>query len=366
MSVEFCTCPVVFAVKDEYQIMIPVKSELLMWVEIGGEKYFDEVNGIIRSSKNIHKFTVPMSELDKAKGYDVCYRKVIERKPYRTETEEAVSVHFDFNPVPTDREIKLYHISDTHGNREKPVAAAKFFGNIDLLVLNGDIIDHSGEEKNFMVIYEICSDITGGSIPCIFSRGNHDLRGVCADKLTDWSPTDNGNTYFTFRLGKIWGLVVDGGEDKIDEHIEYGHTICCHAFRLRQTKFIEKICASKEYEADGIEYKLVIAHNPFTWDDPSPEFNIERDIYLKWCELVRENIKPDLMLCGHLHRTEIFEVGGPNDNRGQACPVIIGSDIKRSENGVHFTAAGVTLEGKNAKVVFNDNESIKFETNITL
>ena len=115
MSVEFCTCPVVFAVKDEYQIMIPVKSELLMWVEIGGEKYFDEVNGIIRSSKNIHKFTVPMSELDKAKGYDVCYRKVIERKPYRTETEEAVSVHFDFNPVPTDREIKLYHISDTHG-----------------------------------------------------------------------------------------------------------------------------------------------------------------------------------------------------------------------------------------------------------
>ena len=77
MSVEFCTAPAVFAVKDEYQIMIPVKSELLMWVEVGGEKYFDEVNGIIRSSKNIHKFTVPMAELDKAGCYDVCYRKVI-------------------------------------------------------------------------------------------------------------------------------------------------------------------------------------------------------------------------------------------------------------------------------------------------
>jgi len=80
MSVEFCTAPAVFAVNDEYQIMLPVKNELLMWVEVGGEKYFDEVNGIIRSSKNIHKFTVPMSELDKAGGYDVCYRKVIERK----------------------------------------------------------------------------------------------------------------------------------------------------------------------------------------------------------------------------------------------------------------------------------------------
>ncbi len=362
MSCEFCTAPAVFAVKDEYQIMIPVKSELLMWVEVGGEKYFDEVNGIIRSSKNIHKFTVPMSELDNAGGYDVCYRKVIERKPYYSETEEPVSVHYEFKPLPTDRELRIYHLSDTHGRRELPVECAKFFGDIDLLVLNGDIIDHSGEEKNFMVIYELCSDITGGSIPCIFSRGNHDLRGVCADKLTDWSPTDNGNTYFTFRLGKVWGLVVDGGEDKVDENEEYGHTICCHGFRLRQTKFIEKVCAEKEYEADGIEYRLIIAHNPFTWDDPTPCFNIERDIYVKWCDLIKENIKPNLMLSGHLHRTEIFEVGGPNDNRGQACPVVIGADLKRLENGYGFAAAGIVLNGRQAKVVFTEPDKVRAET----
>ena len=55
----FETTPIVYAVGNNYQIMVPVTKETLMWVEVGGEKYFDEVNGIIRSSKNIHKFTQP-------------------------------------------------------------------------------------------------------------------------------------------------------------------------------------------------------------------------------------------------------------------------------------------------------------------
>lgn len=359
MSSEFYTSPAVFAVNDNYQIMIPVKKELLMWVEIDGEKFFDEINGIIRSSNKIHKFIVPIYKLNNAGGYDICYRKVTERKPYYTQTEEPVCFHYDFFPIPTDGEIRIFHIADSHGNREEPVKCAKFFGKTDLLILNGDIVDHSNNEENFMVIYEICADITRGNIPCVFSRGNHDLRGVCADKLVEWSPTDNGKTYYTFKLGRIHGLVLDCGEDKLDSNEEYGNTVCCHEFRLRQTEFIKKLTEFGKDHDTETEYKIIIVHSPFTWEDPNPLFNIEKDIYNEWCRLICENIKPDLMLCGHLHRTEIFEIGSENDVRGQACPVIIGSEISKNDSNVKFVGTGLVLNGNTVDILFTEHNKIR-------
>ena len=87
---EFKTAPAVFAVGNEYQIMVPVKSDLLFWVTVGGDKYYDHSNGIIRSSVRMHRVHVPMDKLDSAGRYTVGYRKIKERKPYFTETEEPV------------------------------------------------------------------------------------------------------------------------------------------------------------------------------------------------------------------------------------------------------------------------------------
>lgn len=50
----------------------------------------------------------------------------------------------------------------------------------------------------------------------------------------------NGNTFYDFTLGDIAGIVLDCGEDKTDDHAEYGHTVACHGFRLRETRWLEK------------------------------------------------------------------------------------------------------------------------------
>lgn len=125
------------------------------------------------------------------------------------------------------------------------MSAGKAFGAIDFLILNGDIIDHSGSVENFDEIYEIIEELTGGSIPVVFSRGNHDLRGVCAEKLAEYTPVDNGNSYYTFTLGSIWGILLDCGEDKIDAHPEYGNTVCCHAFREEETEYLKQVIENK-------------------------------------------------------------------------------------------------------------------------
>ncbi len=361
------TTPAVYAVGDVYHIMVPVNEPSLMWVRVGNNNYYDDSNGILRSNVEIHRMVVPMNELDSAKGYTICYRKIIERKPYFSETEDAAEVSFEFRPV-VGSSVNLYHIADSHNMINEPVAAAKTytdkFGDIDLLVLNGDVPEDSGSVGNFDTIYKIVEGITGGSIPVVFSRGNHDMRGICAEKTAEYTPNCNGLTYYTFRLGDLWGIVLDCGEDKDDESCEYGNTVCCHSFRLKETEFIKNVIrnAESEYMADGVQHKIIIVHNPFT-EQLNPPFNIEEDIYREWAKLLAENIRPDLLLAGHVHRLGIYEVGCEKDYLGQPCEMVTGSmpKIDREAEKYYFAGCGINFSSSGREVVFTDSNGEALE-----
>lgn len=361
MSNVMKTSPAVFAVGNTYQIMIPVTGISLMWVRIGDDCYYDDSNGIIRSAVTTHRITVPAEKLDSECRYTVCYRVVTDRKPYFSDTDKVTEVEYSFRPIKPGKVI-AYHISDAHNDVDGPVSAAKLFeketGALDLLILNGDIPNHSGDVSYFDTIYEIASQITHGSIPVIFSRGNHDTRGIYAEKLADYTPVQNGNSYFTFRLGGIWGIVLDCGEDKSDTHPEYGNTICCHEFRKRQTAFLKSIISNSatEYEADGVEHRIVISHIPF-YRKFNPPFDIEKDIYTEWCSLLGEHVHPEVMIHGHEH---ILSVDMPNcevDVRGLPCPAVIGS-IPILNNVKLFIGAGYVFTDSEIEITFNDGEKI--------
>lgn len=349
--------PAVFTVGNSYQIMAKTEFEALVSIKINNKFYFDESNGIMNSRSPIHRVTVPMDELNNAKKYTLCIRPIKERLPYYTKTDTPLEYNFNFTPIPEDN-IRIYHISDAHNRIEEPINAAKAFGKTDLLILNGDIIDHSGDPEKFTNIYSICSEITGGQIPVIFSRGNHDMRGNYAEKFAEYTPNYCGNTYYTFTIGNIWGIILDCGEDKDDSSIEYGFTVACHNFRERQTDFIKSVIknAENEYSAPNIKTRLIISHNPFTQILPKP-FDIEKDVYTEWALLLKENIKPDLMICGHTHECEINRVGCEKDNYGQPCTVVIGSKPEKDL----FTGCGIIINKGKIKIVFTDsNGNTKF------
>ena len=92
--------PTVFAVENDYKIFIPVTSSCVMWVKVGDECYYDHSNGILRSSPTVHKITVPLKALDFARSYTVCYRKMIERKPYFSVASDVFEETFNFRPLP--------------------------------------------------------------------------------------------------------------------------------------------------------------------------------------------------------------------------------------------------------------------------
>lgn len=360
MSGVLKTAPAVFAVGKDYQITVLVKKETVMWVKVGDKCYYDDSNGILRSAKGIHKMTVPASELDKAGKYTVCYREIIKRKPYFSKTKPLCCEDFEFYPVKKD-EINVYQIADAHNTVDLPVACAKRFeeekGKLDFLILNGDVPEDSGRIKNFDNIYEIISQITGGNIPVVFSRGNHDTRGIYAESIAEYTPCENGNSFFTFRAGSIWGVVIDCGEDKPDSHEEYGNMVCCEAFRERETKFIEGLSAKAdtEYNAPGVEHKIVVAHTPFTRKN-QPPFDIEEERYTYWAKLLKETVQPEVMLCGHTHEYSVDMPGCENDAFGQPCPVVVGSKVNKRNK--EFAGSGFVFKKNSIEIIFNDADKI--------
>lgn len=357
----FAALPTVYAVADKYIIIVPVNEPCLMWVGIGENEYYDDSNGILRSGRLTHKMTVPMAELDAARSYTVRWRKMIERKPYRSEVGEIEEYTSAFRPIDPDKErINIYNIADAHNRVEGPINAGKYFERtceeLDLLLLNGDIPNHSGDVAYFEAIHRIAAGVTGGEIPVVFARGNHDTRGVCAELIEDYTPTDNGVSYYTFRLGPVWGIVMDCAEDKPDDHIEYAHTICCEDFRRRETRWLEALCNAEkpEYSDGGIKYKIVVVHNPFT-ERRNPPFDIEEDTFAHWASLLRENVKPHLMICGHVHKCYVTYPGGERDAFGQPCPIVAASKLSKDDLSF-FVGGAITLDGNMAYVRFTDND----------
>lgn len=354
------TSPAVFAVGRDYIISIPVKSPCLAFVRVGDRCYYDHSNGILRSSTDVHKVKVPMEELDAAGKYTVCLRRMIARKPYFSECSDIIEKEYNFYPVSSECP-RLFHISDAHGMVEAPITACKCyeesFGSIDFLVLNGDIIDHSGKLEHFDAIYKIAEGITGGEKPIVFSRGNHDMRGIYAEKLEDYTPTDKGKSYYTFTLGTVWGMILDCAEDKNDSHGEYGNTICAAAFRREQSEYIKKIIDSdgEEYNSPQVKHKMIVSHIPFTMKF-NPPFNIEEELYGEWVELIRSNIKPDLLLSGHEHKIEVLPAGCEKDAYDAKFPTVVASKPHRKD--LAFDGAGIELGKDFINVVFCGDNGI--------
>ena len=358
--------PAVCAVKNEYQILVPVNTSCVLWVRVGENTYFDDSNGILRSDTELHRVRVPASVLDAAGEYTVCLREVIERKPYFPVMGEEQRATFAFRPVKGDP-IRAYMIADAHGMFEEPVAAAKAFektyGKIDLLILNGDILDHSGNAENFMLYYKIAEAVTGGEVPVVISRGNHDLRGKCAEQLASYMPNENGNSFYSFRVGNLWGILLDCGEDKNDDHPEYGGTVACHAFRQRETEYLQQVIANaeNEYAAKGVEHRVVVSHVPFTQIDHDP-FDIEQETYGKWVRLLNEKTKPEVLLSGHVHRAYVTQPNGERDAYGMTFPTVVGSEVRTKDR--YFAGCGILLEQSGIRAIFNDRTEILKEISL--
>lgn len=350
--------PAVFAVEEDYQFLMLTEKPVLVSVTVGDKTYYDDACGVRRSDTKTQRITIPQAVLNAAGEYTLTVCEAIERKPYWPTIGEPHEYVYAFRPLTKTTDIRMYHIADVHGHTDDAIAAVGAAKDTpDVLLFNGDVPDHCGGFEQMHTLLLVASELGQGVIPCVSARGNHDFRGCYAEHYIDYIPTKNGQTYYTFRLGCLWGVVLDCGEDKPDEFDVYGGTICCHAFRERETEFLRHVSG---YDAPDVKYRLVLCHNPFTHTPPEP-FNIEIPLFTEWATILRETVKPNLMICGHTHTIEVCEEGGRIDHKGQPCPIIIASNPKTictdtaNDHFDGYTGGLITLRETVADVVCNDN-----------
>ena len=356
MSFLYCN-PSVFVINDCYEILLLSTENGVFSIVVDGQYYYENNSGVLSSEKNYAKIRIPQKLLDKAEKYTVIFAKTINRKAYFSEIAEPLLKEYSFKPLTKTNDINIYHIADVHYRFKIAKKTSEYFNDdLDLYVINGDI----GEVEtlnNYYDVIKFIGDISKGYIPVVFVRGNHDTRGKLAELFTDFFPSNNKETYYWFTIGNLNGIVLDCGEDKLDDHIEYGGVNVFEYFRKKETEFIKSLKVSDKFT-------FAISHicPSHTTKNPGDVFDIEKDTYTLWNEeLNRLNIK--FMITAHMHKTYVLNKTSKTSTIPHEYPVIVGSAC--FDNDIWGTA--LTIKDNNLIVKFtNSNKEVKEETIINI
>lgn len=287
--------PVVYAVEDTYQIVFSTNHPAAAWVEIDGERYFDLFAGSMKSEDTVHKITVPQEKLDGAKGYSIHAEKMIYRGPFGGFKGKEISKSYSFRPVNSADGLVFYTITDAHHARTGAVEAARSVENLDFLVILGDSVGMVEYEDDVQFSNLMAHDVTGGEIPVVYARGNHEIKGAYAEQLHQYVGSKNESFYYWFTLSDVFGITLDLGEDHNDGWWEYYGTDQFTLYHNEQTRFLEELVSAKPYE--NYNYTLVACHIPIQFVN-SRKDHVE--VKAAWTELLNQ-INPDLAVYGHQH-----------------------------------------------------------------
>ena len=295
--------PVVYAVEDKYQIVFSTNVEATGWVEVGGENFYDTYAGTTKTHTRIHKVEVPMEKLDAAKAYTVHSQKSVYVGPFGGWLGRDVHQTVNFKPVDTSDGVQYLSFSDVHMNDRSTYKTASFVEKYDFVILAGDLISvvESFDDANFN--NRVAYGITGGQIPVVYARGNHDVKGRFAEELHKFVGSNGEKFYFNFYFKDVYGIVLDIGEDHDDDWWEYYGTAHYDLYREEQIHFLEEEIAKKHY--DDFKYHLAACHIPV----PFVNYRHNHEQVKKDMTTLLNQMDIDMFVTGHQHQIMIFEPG---------------------------------------------------------
>lgn len=344
--------PAVFLCGDIYNIVWSTDKPGVGYVEYKLDdktvRIYDEEAGVIRTDDYIHTVSVPVNELDSAGGYSVTAVAVDSRTPYSVAYGASCTETRTFSGYHGQEQINIWTLSDTHRTPTNNImtavtAAASYLrGNgPDIVMLLGDIAnDMQNKAYAEISVFDTAAQLSGGSVPCVYTRGNHETRGEFSGYLLQYLPSDTGEFYFTFEYGPLSSIVLDFGEDKIDSHPEYSGLVDYSNYRIEETDWLNSV----DSYTGNPTYRIAFCHGP----------NIINHFGFNWLNNLSE-LGTDLLVSGHYHSIEMWEPGGKKSSQCIDFPIMLdGSHVNNSgfnisqlilENG-SITCYGVSDTGE--------------------
>lgn len=288
---KFTSGPVVFDNGEGYSVVFATSDKGTAYLEYEKDgkttRVYDENNGRKNGDSIIHTVRVPYEELS-GSAYKVSSTRVIDELSYGGRTGKTIeSKIYRFNDN-FGENINVLTVSDWHTENEKVVKAASHLDDYSAVILLGD--GSPGlmfPEEVADYIISLGSDLTDGSMPVIFARGNHETRGREAAKLSRYLGMDK--FYFTAKIGDYNFVVLDSGEDKEDSHPEYGSMVNYEQYRRDMVEWLENL----ENNDNGKNIALVHAE----------DVCIEKDLSDRALKKLND-MNVSLLVSGHEHISE--------------------------------------------------------------
>jgi len=193
-------------------------------------------------------------------------------------------------------------MTDTHEDAARVTALLTLVdpGAIDFLVHLGDAFNGvESEDQLFSRWLDPASKLAAGSLPLLYVRGNHEMRGAFARNLFDYVPTPEGRYYYARDAGPLHLMVLDTGEDKPDDTNVYSRLNKVGPYRTAELAWLKAHTAS-DARAKAAPFRVVLAHHPaWGWsNEQAPAWTAAANA---------ANV--DLVIGGHLHRTVVTKPG---------------------------------------------------------
>ena len=311
--------PYLQAVTDtEATIMWVTDVDALSWVEVAPEdgkhfyyndrpKFYQTSNGK-RAIGTIHQVRVTGLEPGKKYRYAVVSKEVLDQKGQRIHYGNIVSTNVyrkgaQIIPTldPKKESIEFVVMNDVHAKNEKIEAYLTHCfdkKSTDMVIFNGDMVSNLPSEQTiFDGFLDTAVKRFASDVPFFFVRGNHENRGKYAAKYMDYFPTTTGKPYYTFTHGNTFFIMLDGGEDKPDNNIEYYETAAYDAYRVEVAEWLKKVVESNECK--NAKHRIVFLHMPPV--EGHKMWHGTRHIQELFLPILNEaNIS--VMLCGHIHK----------------------------------------------------------------
>lgn len=301
-------------------------------------KVYDSDGGKLNTDSTIHSMEVPYEHL-RNNSYKVGSVRVIEAYSYGSRLgKEIVSDEYTLSYVDSENQ-KWLVVSDWHTMLGTAYEAIDCLGEYDSVILLGDATPGVDFEQQVVTnIVEFGSEVSQGTKPVLYVRGNHETRGNYAGKLGEALGLEK--FYYTADVGPYSFILLDSGEDKDDSHPEYGGTTDYNTYRADMIEWL----SGTEPANDKV---ISLCHSWRISD-------VEQELSDKgWQELDR--IGTRLMISGHEHQCRLLGDGSDREKEIFSRYPHIAGYLDGGKQGEDFIATKMTLSEKGINLISIDN-----------
>jgi predicted phosphodiesterase len=308
---DFLTKPYLQApTNDGITIMWLTNQLCLNWVEYGetenlGTKAQQCAHGMMNTNSKINTVTLTNLKPNTTYYYKVFSKQILDFQPYKITFGDIInSETYHFKTLdPKKKEVSWLVLNDIHDRPESFGELIQLNKNkpYDFVFLNGDMFDYQTDENQIINhLLHPCS-VFSTVKPFMFVRGNHETRGKYSRNLLDYYYNYDKKEYYTFKMGPVFTIVLDTGEDKKDSHPVYGGTVNYDSYREEQAVWLEKQMKSKAFK--NAPFRVVMMHIPHYHSDEEHGTTECRRLFGS----LFEKYKIDLFVAGHTHEYGMFE-----------------------------------------------------------